>query len=181
VAFRARTATQNRLSRSGGLRTFVLVVAITCIPVLGTLLAIISTIEPDLSELTPIGQPQGQYVLLNWYALRQGGFSPAASIQALGYMLEGDRPLHTGDSVRDFVLVPEAGNVLHPAHRIPDQMIAVHLRAGGQIQFSPRSLVWVWGTFRAGSGDPALLQPVYHLDQAQAKPADKSEISRYFR
>jgi len=120
-------------------------------------------------------------LLLNWYALRQGEFSPAGSIQALGYMLEGDRPLHTGDSIRDFVLLPEAGNILHPAHRIPNQMIAVHLREGEQIQFSPRSLVWVWGTFRAGTGDPASLHAIYHLDQAQAKRADKSEISKYFR
>jgi hypothetical protein len=150
VAVRARIAKQSRLSRSRGLRTFVLVVAITSVPVLGTLLAIVSTTEPDLSELSPIRQFQGQYGLLKWYALRQGDFSPAGSIQALGYMLEGNRPLHTGDSIRDFVLLPEAGNILHPAHRIPNQLIAVHLREGGEIQFSPRSLVWVWGTSARG-------------------------------
>jgi hypothetical protein len=145
------------------------------------LLAIVSTTEPDLSDLTPLRQVPGQYELLNWFALRHGRFSAEASVQALGYMVEGDRSPHTGDWVRDFVLLPEAGNLLHPAHRIPDEMIAVRLREAEQIQFSPRGLVWVWGEFRASPGDPAGLQPLYHLDQARAKVADKSEISKYFR
>jgi len=159
----------------------VVVIVIACVPVAGTVLAIVSTTVPDLSDLAPIRQTQSQYVLLNWLALRHGQFSPAASVQALGYMLESDRSLHPGDWVRDFVLLPEAGNILHPAHRIPDQMIAVRLREGEQIQFFPRNLVWVWGTFRESPGDPAGVQPLHHIDQARAKRADKSEISTYFR
>ncbi len=181
MAGRGSTAKGQRVSRSEGVRAFVLVVAFACVPVLGTLLAIVSTTEPDLSDLTPIRHPRGQYVLLDWLALRHGQFSLAASVQALGYMAESDRSLHTGDRVRDFVLLPEAGNILHRAHRIPDQMIAVHLREGEQIQFSLRSLVWVWGTFQASPSDPAGIEPLYHLDEARAKRADKSEISTYFR
>jgi hypothetical protein len=181
VAVRVSTAKQLRPSRSDGLRTLPLVIAITCVPVLGTLLAVVSTTEPDLSDLKPILQPSSQYMLLDWFALRQGRFSVEGSVQALGYMVESGRSLHTGDWVRDFVLLPEAGNLLHPAHRIPDQMTAVHLREGEQIQFSPRSLVWVWGTFRASSGDPAGSQPLYLLDQARTQFADKSDISKYFK
>jgi hypothetical protein len=175
------SAKELRVSRSKGLQAFIGVIVITCVPVLGTLLAIVSTTEPDLSELVPIRQPPGGYVLLNWFALRQGRFSPAESVQALGYMLESDQSAHTGDWVRNFVLLPDAGNLLHPAHRIPDQMIAVRLREGEQIQFSPRSLVWVWGTFRASAADPAGVRPLYHFDEARVKRADKSEISKYFR
>jgi hypothetical protein len=170
---------------SGGFRTFLLVIAIACVPVVGTVLAIVSTTEPDLSDLISLGHPQGQYqrqyVLLNWYALRQGRFSAGASIQALGYMVGNDRAVHTGDSVREFALLPEAGNILHPAHQIPDQTIEVHLREGEPIEFSPRSLVWVWGKFRASPPDAAGLQPLYHLDEARARPAAKSEISTYFK
>jgi hypothetical protein len=154
---------------------------ITCVPVLGTLLAVVSTTEPDLSDLTPIRQPPGQYELLNWFALRHGRFSAQASVLALGYMMESDRSRRTGDMVRDFALLPEAGNILHPAHRIPDEMIGVRLREGEQIHFSPRRLVWVWGTFRVSPGDPAGLQPLYHLDQARAKLAAKSDIPKYLR
>ena len=180
MAVRASTTKYLRVSQSEGRRTFVLVIAITCLPVLGTLLAIVSTTEPDLSDLTPIQQSSSPYVLLNWFDLRQGHF-PAASAQALGYMVESDRSLHAGGWVRDFVLLPEAGNLLHPAHRIPHQMIAVRLREGERIQFSPRSLVWVWGAFQASQGDPAGTQPLYRLDQARAKRADRSDIPKYFR
>ncbi len=181
MAIRASAAKQLRVSGTERLGAFVLVIAIACVPVLGTVLAIVSTTEPDLSELTPIRHPQGQNVLLNWFALRQGRFSAGAPVQALGYMVENDRPLHTGDPVRDFVLLPESGNILHPAHRIPDQMIEVRLREGEQIQFSSRSMVWVWGTLRASPEDPNGLQPLYQLDEARAKHADKSEISTYFK
>ena len=181
MAVRARTSKGLSVSRNERLRTLVLVIVITCVPVLGTLLAIVSTTEPDLSDLRPIRQPPDQYELLNWFALRHGHFSAQSSVEALGYMMESDRSRHTGDWVRDFVLLPEAGNLLHPAHRIPDEMIAVRLREGERIQFSPRRLVWVWGTFRASPRDPAGLQPLYDLDRARVQLADKSDIPKYFR
>jgi hypothetical protein len=88
MAIRASAAKQLRVSGSERLGAFVLVIAIACVPVLGTVLAIVSTTEPDLSELTPIWHPPGQNVLLNWFALRQGRFSAGAPVQALGYVVE---------------------------------------------------------------------------------------------
>jgi hypothetical protein len=41
--------------------------------------------------------------------------------------MDGDRSIGKNQWVQDFVLLPEAGTRLHPAHRIRDQMIAVHL------------------------------------------------------
>ena len=83
--------------------------------------------------------------------------------------------------VQDFVLLPEAGNLLHPAHRIRDQMIAVHLEDGTRIQFAPRALVWVWGNFRASAGLGPRSEALYVLDRARAKPADRADIRRYFK
>ena len=57
------------VSRTESLRTFVLVIVIICVPVITTLWAIVSTTEPDLSDLTPIRQTSGPYVLLSWFAL----------------------------------------------------------------------------------------------------------------
>jgi hypothetical protein len=181
VAVRSSTAKDFSVSRSERLRTLVAVILITCVPVLGTLFAIVSTTEPDLSDLAPIRQPPGHSVLLSWPALRRGQFSAAAPVQALGYMVESDRAPHPGERVRDFVIVPEAGNLLHPAHRVPNEMIEVRLCEGEQIQFNPRSLVWVWGVFRTSPGDPAGVQPLYHLEQARVQLADKSDIRNYFR
>ena len=181
MAVRVNAVKDRGVSRSEAYSALTGVIVITCVPVLGTLLAIVSTTEADLSGLTPILRAPDGYALLNWFALRQGRISSEASAQVLGYMVESDRPRHTGEWVRDFVLLPDAGNLLHPAHRIPDQMIAVRLREGEQIQFSPRSLVWVWGTFRALAADPAGNQPLYHLDEARVKRADKSDVAKYFR
>jgi hypothetical protein len=69
------------------------------------------------------------YVVLNWSALLLGHahsldarslLSAGAPVLALGYMFEKDRALREGEWVRDFVLLPEAGHILHPAHRFGD-------------------------------------------------------------
>jgi hypothetical protein len=172
------------------IRFLALLTAGLCVPVLTALIAIFSTAEPDISDLTPISQKVGDYVILSWSNLERGrphalledsSVFAGARVQALGYMMEGERSTRTGEQVHDFFLLPEAGNLLHPAHRFGDQMITVHLRSDMPAQFSPRSLVWVTGTFRASSGDPVGARPLYDLDQARVSPASKAEIRRYFK
>jgi len=159
------------------------------IPVAGALLAISVTGRPDLSDLVPIGNSAGNYFVLNWstllrdhaHALDAG--SPlfvGAPVQALGYMVEGDHASGDGAWVQDFVLLPEAGNLLHPAHRFGDQMIAVHPSPDVRVRFSSRALVWVWGTLRASAGDPAGSKPLYFLDRARVQPAEREDIRKYF-
>ena len=75
-------------------------------------------------------------------------------------MTDGNRPIAKGEIVRDFVLLPDRGNLVHPAHRFGDQMIAIHLREGDAVSFSPMALVWVWGTLQASAGDPAGSSPL---------------------
>jgi hypothetical protein len=155
-----------RVSKGQEIRALVLVIAITMVPVAGTVIAVVATTQPNLSGLTPIRNPQPNYSLVDWSNLGH----PNKAVQVLGYMFDGDRPLREGDWVQDFVLLPEAGNVLHPAHR--DHMISVHLKDNSRIQFSPKSLVWVWGTFR---------ESPLSVEQAAARPADKNEIRKYFK
>jgi hypothetical protein len=89
--------------------------------------------------------------------------------------------MSTGEWVREFMLLPEAGNLLHPAHRIRDQMIAIHLEDGQRIRFSPRRLTWVWGRFGVLSEPTVRSEPLYTLERARAKPADRADILRYFK
>jgi hypothetical protein len=156
---------------------------------LGTATVIFSTTEPDISDLSPVFAKTGDdFTILNWVelerrrrALQQGTtVFNGARIQALGYMAEEDWPVPTGKSVRDFVLLPEAGNLLHGAHRFGDQMIAVHLSANNEIKFIPGSLVWAKGILRASFGDPAGTKPLYELNEATVLRADKEDIKRYF-
>ena len=102
-------------------------------------------------------------------------------MRALGYMMEGDQPVRDGQVVRRFVLLPDKGNAVHPAHRFGDQMIDVQLRPSDSVRFSGGSLVWVWGTLRALPGDPGGPIPLYRLEDARVEPADEGEIPRYFR
>jgi hypothetical protein len=152
-------------------------------------LAISVTGRPDLSDLVPIRNSVENYVVLNWSTLLRdhphsldagSSLSAGAPVQALGYIVEGDRAIGEGEWVQDFVLLPEAGDFLHPAHRFGDQMIAVHLEPDTRVRFSSRALVWVWGAFRASAGDPVGSKPLYALERARVQVAERGEILKYF-
>jgi hypothetical protein len=177
------------ISRKEEVRTLLMIGAGIGIPFAGALLAISVTSRPDLSDLVPIKSSEGSHILLHWSALLRDhpqsldAGSPlftGAKVQALGYMLASDRASGVGEWVPDFVLLPDAGNLLHPAHRFGDQMIAVHLEPDARVRFVSRALVWVRGTFRAFAGDPAGSKPLYVLERAHVQPANKEEIPKYF-
>lgn len=172
------------------IRALVLIAVIAGVPILGTIYVTASTSEPDLSDLSPINERAGNYLVLNWSALLQdqahglntGPVIPrGAEVQALGYMMKSDRSAGKDHWVQDFVLLPEAGNLLHPAHRIRDQMIAVHLENGTRIQFAPRALVWVCGNFQTSAGLGPRSEALYVIERARAKVADRADMQRYFR
>ena len=178
------------ISRADSIRVLLLVVVVAGVPILGTVFVTNSTSEPDLSELTPISPRSGQYLVLDWSALLQNEprvsktetvIPAGADVQALGYMMDGDRSIGKNQRVQDFVLLPEAGTLLHSAHRIRDQMIVVHLEDGTRIQFSPRALVWVRGNLKASAGLGRRSEALYVIRRARAKPADKADIQMYFK
>lgn len=178
------------VSRRDNIRALVLIAVVAGVPILGTIYVTASTSEPDLSGLTPISQRAGRYLVLNWSALLEDqahgvdtrkAIPSGTEVQALGYMMQSDRSAGKGQWIRDFVLLPEAGNLLHPAHRIRDQMIAVHLDDDARIQFAPRALVWVWGNFRLSAGLGPGSEALYVIERARTKPADRADIQRYFK
>src|SRR5580704_1526235 len=133
---RGKARSRIRNARAKERWTLALVLVVTRVPVLATLFATISTTEPDLFDFTPINPRVGNYLPLNWSELREGHLHTLSSgptecsdavVQALGYLTEGDGSILTGELIRDFVLLPEVGDALHPAHRFGDQMVAVHL------------------------------------------------------
>jgi hypothetical protein len=178
------------VSRADSIGIVILATVIAGVPILGTVFISTATSEPDLSELAPINNRIANYVVLNWSELlqdrpsdmRRAPLQPSdGKVQALGYMFDGDRQTSKGEWVKEFVLLPDAGTLVHPAHRIRDQMIAVHLEDSKRIQFSPRSLIWVWGSFAVSSEPAVRSKPLYSLEQARVKLADKADIRRYFK
>src|SRR6267143_953758 len=98
-----------RISKSEERRAFILVLVIACVPVLGVVWAITSTSQPDLSDLTPLKMQTGEYALLGWSTLlreHSNALSAAshifsgASIQALGYMMDGSQPIAPGQQIK---------------------------------------------------------------------------------
>lgn len=141
--------------------------------------------RPDLTELVPVEQTVNGEVLLNWSDLlrtnRLFAGLDGKRVRALGYMMSGRRQLVEGQRVKDFILLPEAGDLIHPAHRFGDQMIAIHLLDDARVRFSAGTLVWVWGSMRAVTGDPDGDTPLYSLEGALAQRADNDAARTYFR
>lgn len=162
--------------------------AVVFLPAIVVFVLASDTAGPDLFHLVPLASHSNRYRMLEWADLRRapnalivGAIPSGTMIRALGYMMEGDRPVRDGDRVRSFVLLPEAGDALHPAGRFGDEMISVELQAGNEARFSGRSLVWVWGTLRSLPGNPSGHRALYVLENARAEPADKRDIPKFFK
>ncbi len=178
------------ISRADEVRALAFLFALIVIPAGGTVALIAITSKLDLSDLDPTGNRSPGYSLLSWARLLQdhpGGRDRAQApsdgemIEALGYMTYGDRIPEEGDGVKEFILLPDAGNPLHPAHRFGDQMIDVCLRDDARLRFSSRALVWVWGELRVVAGAPDGSEALYRIEGARARFADRAEIRKYFR
>lgn len=173
------------ISRGQEIRTLTFVLAASLAPALVFTIGIAVTLQPDLSDLSPIRSENGDAVLLDWSSLLREDHSPAlrsgVEVRALGYMMDGERVPHEGEPVREFYLLPDAGHLFHPAHRDADQMIAVHLADGVRVRFSSRALVWAWGSLQSLPGDADGPKPLYTLERAHVQPADKGEIRRYYQ
>jgi len=190
VGYQAARKRKLPISRSEERRTLILLIVIVCVPVLGSLWAITATTQPDLSELSPLTVQTPEYAVLAWSSLLRGhsktlearsAIFSGASIQVLGYMMEGAQSIRAGQPTKTFVLLPDAGNIMHAAHRFGDQTIAVHLRDRDTIKFAPKALVWVWGTLQSLPGDATGSEPLYALGNARAELAPKADIDKYFR
>jgi hypothetical protein len=170
-------------------RTLALITTIACVPFLAVILIAVLSTEPDLSDLLPSNKQAGEYIVLSWSELLQPRSQlnsavmklDGSAVRALGYMMEDDKVIRPGDLVQRFFLLPYAGNLLDPAERFGDQMVSVRLREGDRLPFSPRQLIWVWGTFRISRGDPSGPTPLYSLENARAQAADRADIALYFQ
>jgi hypothetical protein len=146
----------------------------------------------DLSELMPAeALPDGTAALIGWQdleipagktvSLEQTRSQSGRRVRMLGYMMEsygmdGRTPSPDGAPVRMFVLMPEAGHILHPAHRIPDQMVEVW--PSSPVPFHFRSLVWSTGNLaRTRSARGSL----YTMTGAEVQPAAESDIALWFK
>jgi len=143
---------------------------------------------PDLFDLTPASPRVDGYLLVAWHELERGyqslkngeGLFPGAPARALGYMSEGSEHVNAGQSIRQFILLPDSGGSGDSGQRFGDRMIEVHLQEGKEIRFAPGALVWVRGAWKPLPGNPNGDRPLYVLTEATAESASTTEIAKYF-
>ena len=141
----------------------------------------------DLSELEPLpGTISRTPPLIGWRNLDPRDDHPAQTririsvgtpVRMLGYMMDGDKPSPDGTSVTVFTLMPEAGHFLHPARRIPEEMVEVWLKQPAL--FKLRSLIWVSGALEHSSVLTATDQPLYAIRDASVEPAADADITKW--
>lgn len=157
--------------------------AAVTLPLILFFVAIAGDIREDLPGLRPKTAGVGSNAqVVGWNELEsvnppRPDFS--RRVRMLGYMIGGYTPQQNGPMTSMFILVPEAGHILHPAHRHSDQMVEVWpIRA---VPLRYRCLIWVNGMLTRKSGAVDREIASYSMTGAEVEPAAETEIARWFR
>jgi hypothetical protein len=175
--------------RKEELQALALIVCAVVFPLFLAFILVAADMRSDLSELKPMQSPVDQATpLVGWQDLEipegqsvsaeQRRWQTPRRVRMLGYMMEGEPPSQEGAPATLFVLLPEAGHILHPAHRIPDQMVEIRLTHAAPFRF--RSLVWVSGTLIRTADGPKSDKAMYAMTDASVEPAAQSDVTRWF-
>ena len=78
-----------------------------------------------------------------------------------------------------FILAPDAGRLLHPAHRLPDQTVKIWPASPAPFRF--RSLVWVAGLIARTKGRRDGVDTMYAITGAEIHAAVQSDITLWFK
>jgi len=136
----------------------------------------------DLSELKSVRRAdEAGAVPVGWSDLEGQPVEglPEAKARMIGYMMDGYEPSKDGTLVSLFILLPEAGQFLHPAHRIPKQMVEIRPRR--PVRFHSRELVWAMGTLNRTTGSAAEEKAAWSMGDATVDAAEQRDIGKWFR
>jgi hypothetical protein len=137
----------------------------------------------DLSELKSTGHVDDEGAApVGWpdpARQHEGSGRVRGRVRMIGYMMDGYRPSREGSTVDMFVLLPEAGQFLPPAHRIPSQMVEVHLSR--PVVFHYRDLVWATGMLNRTMGSSGDEKAAYAMIAAEVTPATERDVVKWFR
>ena len=95
-------------------------------------------------------------------------------------MMDGYVPVPDGTRVNTFVLMPEAGQLMHPAHRDSDEMVEIRLTPGAAVPYLDRSLTWAAGYLRPVAGKVKQGRAAWVLAEASIHKAEQRDIARWF-
>jgi hypothetical protein len=178
-----------RAARRKETRAIALIIAAVLGPLLLTYLLIAVDMRSELSELRPRQATSDDgAALVSWKDLETNNEAgrqrnpelPAGRARMLGYMMDGYQPVRDGTDVKMFILMPEAGQLLHPAHRLPDEMVEVWLADDRSIPYLDRNLVWVEGKLQRVRQKSRDGLASYAIREAAVERASERDITRWF-
>ena len=153
------------------------IIAAVAFPLLLAYVLVAMDVRTDLSEFKPAKRMDDEgFVPVGWQQLEE--WRVQGHVRMIGYMMDGYQPSPDGSRVDMFVLLPEAGQFLHPAHRISDQMVEVRSRR--PIPFQHRRLVWARGALNRTTGKPGDEKAAWAMGDAEVEPAEPRDISEWF-
>ncbi len=159
------------------------VIAAVTLPLIVLFGLIAADVRRDLSELQPKPSEVASHTrVVAWEELESANpplSDSSQPVRMLGYMIGGYTPQQNGSITSMFILVPEAGHILHPAHRHSDQMVEVWPTRPVQLHY--RHLVWVSGKLTRRNRAVAREVASYSMTNAEVEPAPESEIDRWFQ
>ncbi|MCU1325679.1 MAG: hypothetical protein JWN34_1049 [Bryobacterales bacterium] len=161
-------------------RTFGLIAAAIVCPMFLAFILIGADMRTDLSAIKALPQAlRGDTTLVGWADLETQKRSSHRT-RMLGYVMDGDRPVPDGTRVTTFVLMPEAGHLMHPAHRNSEEMVEVHLAPGLTVPYRDRTLSWAVGNLERKAGKPRFGQAAWVMSNAYVQRAVQRDIARWF-
>ncbi len=181
-----RSAVSSAARQRREFRTIVTIMAAVGLPVLLACMLVAEDMRSDLSDLKPAQSSVSNGMpVIGWPDLdprdghaAQTRWPPQALVKMLGYMMDGYTPSRDGAQISMFILMPEAGHFLHPAHRIPEEMVEIWLNR--PVWFKYRRLVWVSGLLTRANKTSDRDKALFSMRDALAVPAADQEIARWF-
>jgi hypothetical protein len=153
------------------------IIAVIAFPLFLGYILVAADIRSDLSELKPAKLlDDAGFAPMGWPELE--GSVTERPVRMIGYMMDGYRSYPGGVNVDMFVLLPEAGQFLHPAHRIPNQMVEVWPRR--PVLFRNRQLVWAMGRLNRTMGKAGEEKAAWAMGDAEVRPAEPRDIAKWF-
>jgi hypothetical protein len=172
---------RRKTDRKGETTTLALVLAAIVGPMFLTGALIAIDMRTDLSGLKARpGADADGFRAVGWgelEALAPGQRMPA---RMLGYMMDGYKPAPDGTPVETFMLMPDAGHLLHPAHREPEDMVEVWMPLDSPVRYSDRRLIWVSGMLRRKEAKPREGVAAFTLSDAEVRFAAERQIRDWF-
>ena len=158
-------------------QTLLVILLAVGLPTLLAGLLVTMDLKTDLSDLTAARPNVGKEPpFVGWADLASRG--SGGRVKMIGYMMDGDQASKDRAPVSVFVLMPEAGQFLHPSRPETGQMVEVRTKAPVTFQF--RQLVWAAGTLSRTVGRDRD-HPAWTISDAAVEPAQDREIMLWFR